>query len=186
MGSVARMLRHRATLIAAVVAFAVMGLVSALTSRGDDPLDVISLQMAYTVERFEAVAQPWGPDGIRDFRRNLFLVDLAFPATYALLLVILFTRFAPGAPRWAVLAPVLALVADIAENSLHALALTRLLDGTAAPPWAVLGGSLFATAKYALLVAALVALARHAARRPVRVAALGVAALVVAAVALAV
>lgn len=158
------MLRHRWALVAVVVAFAAMTLVSVVTNRAisDDPRDVISLQMSFTPERFTAVAAPWGEDGKRDFRRNLFLVDLAFPAIYALLLVMLLARFAPGAPQWAMLAPVAAALADGGENTLHAAALARLLAEDLAPGWAVLGGSLLATVKYLLLIGALLTLARRA------------------------
>lgn len=157
------MLRHRATLAVAGVAFAVMSIVSGVANRSvsDDPIDVISLQTSFTVDRFTAVAAPWGITGMEDFRRNLFVVDLAFPAAYALLLTVLFARHAPGAPRWAFFAPLAAALADVAENSLHAVALGRLIAGEAAPVWAVLGGCLFAAAKWLLLLTALITLSRR-------------------------
>lgn len=157
------MLRHPIALGIAGAAFVVMSLVSGVTNRtvSDDPIDVISLQTSFTVERFTAVAEPWGVDGMREFRRNLFAVDLAFPAAYALLLMVLFARYAPGAPRWAFFAPLAAAIADLMENSLHALALTRLIGGEAAPAWAVLTGCLFASAKWLLLLTALISLSRR-------------------------
>src|SRR5581483_10194273 len=129
--------------------------------RGPDAPGAVSLQLAFTVDRFRAALLRW--NDIETFKRSVGMIDYVFPPTYAALLAF---GYAWGrgnvkpktADRWLFIAPFVAALCDWAENSLHLYLLRdvhSLTDAGAVsfPALLVFAASLFAAIKLLLLVA---------------------------------
>mgnify|MGYP001069872574 CR=1 FL=1 len=140
----------------------------------------LELQKAFTPDRFAAVVSAWG-DGVEAFKSSLMMLDFAFPVLYAVALSSLVAlaggREPATALRWLFVLPWAAAALDWIENLLHLWLLSDVhtaADAAAATfPWAaVMGASLAAMAKFALLLAASAGAVVMAVRRRLWLAAL--------------
>lgn len=120
--------------------------------------NIFDLQLAFTVEKFQAVLAAWGGQNVRAYINSMWL-DFLFPIAYALALsswLALLTHRTDRPPaRPALLlftAPFLAALLDYVENALHLLMLA-ILHTT--PPGIVFLASLAAACKWTLAALAL-------------------------------
>ncbi len=154
--------------IAALILLALLATVG--TPSGGDAGQVFALQLAFTEENFQAVLERWGRAGTAQFLGTLWL-DYLFPIAYAVFLASLAARLAAAGqraphapPRLLIALPWGAAALDYAENTLHLAMLGQ--GGVSAP--LVLAASLAAAAKWALIAATVLGLARRALARFLR------------------
>lgn len=136
---------------------------------GADPHGIVGYEVAGTAERAGAILEQWASSAVTDTARLMMAIDLAYPLVYgyALLLGLHWAAARSGRTTWLPRLRWLALgapAADYVENvcliwQLWAMRASALSAGLAAGA---------AYLKFALIVAALVAIARLSRRRGAR------------------
>jgi hypothetical protein len=161
-------LSRRTTIGISLAAVAVLGVIfrvwGALVT--DDSLGIIRSQVAFTADRFEAVAGTWN---IAEFIRLIATVDFIFPVMYAAVIAGVWAR-AAGSDQWSrsvwpAAVAFGAAAADWVENVFHLIAIEPMITGGTSIGAAVAAGSLFAVVKWIGIVVALTAAAVAAWKR---------------------
>lgn len=99
------------------------------------------------------------PDQLRVYRKQELVTDMIFPLVYGLgfaIAMVMLVRYV-GGPRWLVLLPLAAALADYIENISVAVMIGRKLDGQDLGPMASIG-SIASRFKHLLLVATILVL----------------------------
>jgi hypothetical protein len=137
-------------------------------------MQVLQSQMAFTSQRFIDAIGPLGPDGIGGFADMTITLDFIYPVAYAVAIGGVWARLAGprhwGRPALPLAAILVAAALDWIENLFHLAASAQMVDGLRPSLLFVLPGSISATAKWVLILTALLLTARAAIRRRGRVA----------------